>query len=151
MWFLRGIDFSHGQKTGETIDQYVTNLRNRSKTCQFGVLTDSLIKDRLVCRIPDDSLKRGCWGSTIWTWKEQEHCVQQPWELLGESWMYGLRWERMDAEQSLWGEEGNQTSEQRQTRKDVVRCGMRHPPQQIPSMWQNRQQLQQKQPMCLVM
>ncbi len=45
------------QKTGETVDQYVTELRNRSKMCEFGGLTDSLIKDRLVCGIPNNSLR----------------------------------------------------------------------------------------------
>ena len=49
--------FTCAQKTGETIDQYVIELRNRSKTFEFGGLTDSLIKDRLVCGIPDNALK----------------------------------------------------------------------------------------------
>lgn len=49
--------FTCVQKQGETIDQYVTELRNRSKTCEFGELTDSLIKDRIVCGIPDSALR----------------------------------------------------------------------------------------------
>ena len=55
--FERHRFFTWVQKTGETVDQYVTDLRNRSKTCEFGELTDSLIKDRLVCGIPDNSLR----------------------------------------------------------------------------------------------
>lgn len=55
--FERHRFFTCVQKTGETIDQYVTELRNRSKTCEFGGLTDSLIKDRLVCGIPDNGLR----------------------------------------------------------------------------------------------
>ena len=55
--FERHRFFTCVQKTGETVDQYVTDLRNRSKTCEFGELTDSLIKDRLVCGIPDNSLR----------------------------------------------------------------------------------------------
>ena len=47
-------DFSCLQKTGETID--VTELRNRSKTLEFGRLTDSLIMDRLMCGIPDNGV-----------------------------------------------------------------------------------------------
>lgn len=54
--FERHRFFTCVQKTGETIDQYVTELRNRSKTCEFGGLTDSLIKDRLVCGISDNGL-----------------------------------------------------------------------------------------------
>ena len=55
--FERHRFFTCVQKTEETIDQYVTELRNRSKTCEFGGLTDSLIKDRLVCGIPDNSVR----------------------------------------------------------------------------------------------
>lgn len=55
--FERHRFFTCVQKAGETIDQYVTELRNRSKTCEFGGLTDSLIKGRLVCGIPDNSLR----------------------------------------------------------------------------------------------
>ncbi|KAM4771141.1 LOW QUALITY PROTEIN: uncharacterized protein WCC33_002970 [Rhinophrynus dorsalis] len=49
--------FTCMQKPGESIDQYVTELRNCSKTCEFGELTNSLIKDRTVCGIPDNGLK----------------------------------------------------------------------------------------------
>ncbi|KAL7870688.1 hypothetical protein SRHO_G00081850 [Serrasalmus rhombeus] len=48
--------FTCVKKPGETIDQYVTELRNRSKSCEFGELTDSLIKDRIGCGIPDSAL-----------------------------------------------------------------------------------------------
>ena len=42
------------QHVGETIDQYVTDLKTKVRSCEFGVLTDSLIKDRIVCGIIDD-------------------------------------------------------------------------------------------------
>ena len=35
----------------QTVDQYVTDLRNKVKTCEFEALTDSLVKDRLVCGV----------------------------------------------------------------------------------------------------
>ena len=55
--FERHRFFTCVQKTGDTIDKYVTEVRNRSKMCEFGGLTDSLIKDRLMCGIPDNSLR----------------------------------------------------------------------------------------------
>uniref|UniRef100_A0A8C4RHI8 Gypsy retrotransposon integrase-like protein 1 n=1 Tax=Erpetoichthys calabaricus TaxID=27687 RepID=A0A8C4RHI8_ERPCA len=55
--FERHKFFTCIQKQGETIDQYVTELRTRSKTCEFGELTESLIKDRIVCGIPDNALR----------------------------------------------------------------------------------------------
>lgn len=57
MTFERHRFFTCTQKSGETIDQYVTELRSRSKTCEFNELTESLIKDRIVCGIPDNGLR----------------------------------------------------------------------------------------------
>lgn len=46
------------QKPGETIEAYVSTLRNMAKTCNFGALQDELIRDRLVCGISSDSVRR---------------------------------------------------------------------------------------------
>lgn len=54
---MKGTDSSHVQTVGGTIDQYVNELRNRSKTCEVGGLTESLIKDRIVCGITDNNLR----------------------------------------------------------------------------------------------
>lgn len=45
------------QRDGESIDSYVTELRILSKSCEFGDLTDSLIKDRLVCGVKQDTVR----------------------------------------------------------------------------------------------
>ncbi len=45
------------QQSDETIDKYVTNVRNKAKTCEFGVLTESLIRDRKVCGISSDKTR----------------------------------------------------------------------------------------------
>lgn len=42
------------QQSGEPIDQYVTDLRSKARPCEFGTLTDSLIRDRIVCGILSD-------------------------------------------------------------------------------------------------
>ena len=39
----------------ESIDAYVTNLHNKAARCEFGVLKDGLIWDRIVCGINDNS------------------------------------------------------------------------------------------------
>ncbi|PIK45343.1 hypothetical protein BSL78_17808 [Apostichopus japonicus] len=49
--------FSRQQQENESIDHYVTDLRNKSATCEFGDLNDSLIRDRIVCGIRSDSLR----------------------------------------------------------------------------------------------
>ena len=45
---------SRSQQPGERIDQYVTDLRSKAAQCEFGTLTDSLIRDRIVCGVLSD-------------------------------------------------------------------------------------------------
>jgi len=40
---------TRNQQVGESIDQYVTDLKTKAQTCEFGTLKDSLIRDRIVC------------------------------------------------------------------------------------------------------
>lgn len=47
--------FTIFQKRGETIDQYVIDLKNKSWTYEFGTSNDRLIKDRIVFEIISDS------------------------------------------------------------------------------------------------
>ena len=42
------------QHRGETVYQFVTDLKKKAKPCEFGELNDSLIKDRIVCGIVSD-------------------------------------------------------------------------------------------------
>ena len=53
----RHVSNTRNQKPGETIDEYVTDLRSKAKTCEFGDLTESLIRDRLVCGIINDKTR----------------------------------------------------------------------------------------------
>lgn len=49
---------TRAQKPDETIDEYVTDLRSKAITCEFGDLMDSLIRDRIVCGIKDDATRK---------------------------------------------------------------------------------------------
>ena len=55
--FERHKFFTRTQRAGETIEQFANVLRTLSKTCDFGRINDTLIRDRLVCGITDDSLR----------------------------------------------------------------------------------------------
>ena len=46
------------QKPGETIEAYVSTLRNQAKNCNFGALENELIRDRLVCGISREGARR---------------------------------------------------------------------------------------------
>ena len=62
--------FARAQESGESIDLYVTILRELCETCKFGTLKNSLIKDRIVLgvnntktrerllRVPDLTLQK---------------------------------------------------------------------------------------------
>ncbi len=43
--------FTCAQKQGQTVDQYVNDLQQKAKSCEFGNLKDSLVRDRIVCGI----------------------------------------------------------------------------------------------------
>ena len=45
------------QQEGETIDQFITELKTRAKSCEFGEQRESMIRDRLVFGVSDTRLK----------------------------------------------------------------------------------------------
>ena len=50
--------FTRKQESGETFDKYLTELRLLEKTCDFGTLSDSLLRDRIVCRLSSSTLRQ---------------------------------------------------------------------------------------------
>lgn len=46
------------QGTSETIDDFYASLRELSKTCSFGTLTDTLIRDQLVVGVRDNTIRK---------------------------------------------------------------------------------------------
>lgn len=49
--------FTRDQNENETIEQYVYDLKKLATTCEFGLLCDSLIKDRLICGITNVGIR----------------------------------------------------------------------------------------------
>ena len=49
---------SRTQLPGETIDRYVTDLRSKAESCEFGTLSESLIRDRIICGVLSDDTRR---------------------------------------------------------------------------------------------
>ena len=49
--------WEYKRKEGETVDQLVTELKTRAKTCVFGDQHDSMIRDRIVFGVSDTRLK----------------------------------------------------------------------------------------------
>jgi hypothetical protein len=55
--YERYIFFSRDMREAESVDEYVTQLKQLSENCEFGTLSESLIKDRLVLGIKDKNVK----------------------------------------------------------------------------------------------
>lgn len=55
--FERYLFWECKQQEGETIDQFVTDLKTRAKSCVFGDQHDSMIRDRIVFGVRDTRLK----------------------------------------------------------------------------------------------
>ena len=49
---------TRNQKAGEAIESYVSDLRIKAKSCNLGELYGELIRDRLVCGIKNDHLRK---------------------------------------------------------------------------------------------
>ena len=49
---------NRSQEQPESIDNYVTALRALAETCDFGALKDNLIRDRIVCGVRDNGVRR---------------------------------------------------------------------------------------------
>ncbi len=45
------------QGKDETVDEYITDLKTIAKRCNFGTLTDELVRDRIVCGTNSESVK----------------------------------------------------------------------------------------------
>ena len=55
--FERHVFNTRSQGSGEHIDSYITEMRKLPKACEFGILHNSLIKDRIVCGISSAEVK----------------------------------------------------------------------------------------------
>ena len=55
--YERYLFYNCDQAPQETVDQWVTKLRQLSKSCNFGTLTDSLLRDRIVLGAKDKAAR----------------------------------------------------------------------------------------------
>jgi len=48
--------FSRFQNPGKSLEKFITDLKLLGMTCHFGDLTDSLVRDQIICRIQEKQL-----------------------------------------------------------------------------------------------
>lgn len=68
--------FTKNQSSSEAIDSYVTELKLLAKTCHFGPLRDSLIRDRIVCGINNASMRERLLCEKICCWTHAYSCAE---------------------------------------------------------------------------
>nr|CAI5854601.1 unnamed protein product [Callosobruchus analis] len=49
--------FTRKQMPTESFEEFVTDLKNKARSCEFGELKDSLIKDMLTCGLANTKLR----------------------------------------------------------------------------------------------
>lgn len=62
------------QNQGESVDSYITRLRKLASSCEFGTLTDELIRDKLVIGLNNGS-KRKALGEVTHARQSSWHCT----------------------------------------------------------------------------
>ena len=55
---MRNINSTTAYRNRETIDTYITTLRALAETCESGTLKDDLIRERIVCGVRDQGIRR---------------------------------------------------------------------------------------------
>ena len=48
---------THKQSTGQSFNEFVTELKNLSDDCEFGTLKDSLVRDIIICGVNNNNLR----------------------------------------------------------------------------------------------
>ena len=65
------------QKSGESIANYMAQLRALSEHCYFGTMLEDMIRDRLVCGINDDNMQRCLLAEANLTYKKAVELAQR--------------------------------------------------------------------------
>ena len=141
--FDRHSFFTRNQQESETIDTYVTELRNKASRCEFADLKDGLIRDRIVCGIINDSVRaRPLRESDL----SLEKCVDicraseisafQLKELTDEKSVHAVRVEDKAGQSDTWKEKREEKRDK--TGNNICNyCGYRHRRSRCPAYGKN--------------
>ena len=67
---------SRTQKEGETVSQFVAELRRLSEHCDFKATLDDMLRDRIVCGVRNSSVQRRLLAESGLTFKKAFELVQ---------------------------------------------------------------------------
>lgn len=123
------------QHLGESIDQYITDLRLKVKTCEYGTMADEMIKDRIVAGVQSD-IGRGrllcekdlSLPKAINICKAAEASTKQLEKLIDEK-----RVETIQEHRPTTYRGGTNNNPNRTTGPACQDCGRTHPPRRCPA------------------
>ena len=111
------------QKTSEPVQSFITSLKILAETCEFGTLRDSLIRDRIVCGVTSDSLRKHLL-------KERDLNLQkavQMCQIHESAEKHSVQVSHQQDVNAVYNA-GRPPSQNGQNGKPCIYCGRRHPP-----------------------
>lgn len=148
--FERHQFFSRTQNVGEAIDLFVTDLKKKSLTCEFGDLRESLIRDRIICGLASQHLKERMLRETDLTLEkaialaradeETKKQLKQMTNTASPESVDNLhrKYEtkkKFDKNTNVTGKDKYQKTDGK-VQKNCSRCGYNHPPRKCPAYGQ---------------
>ncbi len=131
----RHIFNSRMQHPGESIDQYITDLRLKVKTCEYGTMADEMIKDRIVVGVQSDIVRGRLLREkdlnllkAIEICKAAEASTKQLEKLADEK-----KVEILQANHPTTHRAGTKNYPSRTTGPTCQNCGRNHPPRRCPA------------------
>ena len=121
---------TRNQLPGESIDHLVTDLRTKARTCEFGELTDSLIRDRIIEGVNNDGIRSRLL-------READLPLQKALDICRASEATTTQMKSLTSEHNI-PTAGIETIAKKPTTKSRTtacgRCGGRHSQQQCPAL-----------------
>ena len=131
------------QHPGESIDQYITDLRLKVKTCEYGTMADEMIKERIVVGVQSDIVRGRLLREkdlnllkAIDICKAAEASTQQLEKLADEK-----KVEILQANHPTTHRAGTKNNPSRRPGPTCQNCGRNHPSRRCPAYGENLQRL----------
>ena len=119
--------YSRSKKNNETIEKYIADLKEKAKTCNFGDLTESLVRDMVILDIKDKPLRE-------LLFREKSLNLEKLIMIYNK---HELNTQQMKKEVTKKLEETKKPSTENVGSKPKVsvcwRCGISHPPKSCPA------------------
>jgi hypothetical protein len=136
--------YTRSKKNNEPIEDYIADLKEKAKTCNFGELTESLVRDMVILDIKDKTLRK-----IIFQEKQMDIdkliMLYKQYELSTEKMKEVTKKVASEKEEQSKGDQtkGTATAENK-TSAVCWKCGISHPPRNCPAFKAECQKCKEK-------